>query len=235
MSPKVTQEHVDARRGQIFEAASEVFMRKGVRNATIRDICAEAGLSTGAMYHYFAGKREIILAMAEHSRQRNAGLMAGEDGAGRSWAEIVVGLTGYFSAMLEALDRESPQGAHGAARLDLELWAETVADEEFRLAMRAGGTALLDPLATAIETEQRSGRMRADLDATLGAQLVLGALLGGEVLLAMEPEMDFTGYITELGNLLKGLGRPAPAAPTKWLNRELRPRRPPTGPSGRRM
>jgi AcrR family transcriptional regulator len=212
MSPKVTQAHVDARRQQIFEAAVAVFARKGVRNTTIRDICGEAGLSTGAMYNYFAGKREIILAMAEQSRERNAGLLAGDGGEGRSWAEIVDGLTGYFSKMLEELNRESPHRAHGAARLDLELWAETVADDEFRLAMRAGGAAMLEPLAKAIIAEQGAGRMRADLEPDLGAQVVLGALLGGQVLLAMEPEMDFAGYITELGNLLKNLGQAAPAA-----------------------
>ena len=89
------------------------------------------------MYNYFAGKREILLTMAELSRDRNAGLMAGNGEAGEDWPEIAVGLTGYFRAMLEAL------GAHGAVRLDLELWTETVADEEFRLAMRAGGEALL--------------------------------------------------------------------------------------------
>ncbi|HJN40292.1 MAG TPA: hypothetical protein QGH28_08955 [Chloroflexota bacterium] len=95
------------------------------------------------MYNYFAGKREILLTMAELSRDRNAGLMAGNGEAGEDWPEIAVGLTGYFRAMLEALDKQSPLGAHGAARLDLELWTETVADEEFRLAMRAGGEALL--------------------------------------------------------------------------------------------
>lgn len=149
MSPKVTQARIDARRQQIFDAACAVFIRKSVRNTTIRDICAEAGLSTGAMYNYFAGKREIILAMAELSRRRNAGILAGEGGAGRTWTEIVDGLTGYFITMLDSLDRESPQGLSEVSRLDLELWSETVSDEDLRQAMRSSGAAMMDPLTAA--------------------------------------------------------------------------------------
>lgn len=37
--------------------------------------------------------------MVELSRDRNAGLMAGNGEAGEDWPEIAVGLTGYFRAM----------------------------------------------------------------------------------------------------------------------------------------
>jgi len=60
--PKVSEEHADARRQQIIDAAYRCFARKGFHQATMRDIYEEAGLSPGAVYHYFDSKDEIIRA-----------------------------------------------------------------------------------------------------------------------------------------------------------------------------
>ena len=47
--PKVSEEHLDARRRQIVDAAIVCFVRKGFHRATMQDICREAGLSAGAV------------------------------------------------------------------------------------------------------------------------------------------------------------------------------------------
>lgn len=67
---KVTQAHVDARIGAIREAARHVFARRGVEAATMSEVAAEAGLSTGAIYRYFPGKDELILAAFAEGRER---------------------------------------------------------------------------------------------------------------------------------------------------------------------
>src|SRR5262249_5925610 len=61
--PKVTQEHVDARRRQILSAAVRCFAREGFHRTTMQDIFREAELSPGAVYSYFAGKDELIVAI----------------------------------------------------------------------------------------------------------------------------------------------------------------------------
>jgi AcrR family transcriptional regulator len=43
----------------ILRAGGMLFLKKGYVNTTMRDICAEAELSTGAVYFYFSGKEEI--------------------------------------------------------------------------------------------------------------------------------------------------------------------------------
>ena len=43
----------------ILRAGGKLFLKKGYINTTMRDICAEAELSTGAVYFYFKGKEEI--------------------------------------------------------------------------------------------------------------------------------------------------------------------------------
>ena len=58
--PKVTEEHVDARRRQILSAALRCFARDGFHRTTMQDIFREADLSPGAVYSYFKGKDELI-------------------------------------------------------------------------------------------------------------------------------------------------------------------------------
>ncbi len=43
--PKVTQQHMDARREQILDAARRCFLRDGFHSTSMQDLFAEAGLS----------------------------------------------------------------------------------------------------------------------------------------------------------------------------------------------
>jgi TetR/AcrR family transcriptional regulator, transcriptional repressor of aconitase len=62
--PSVSQEHLDARRRQILDAARRCFVRNGFHATSMQDVLAEANLSAGAVYRYFRGKDEIIAAIA---------------------------------------------------------------------------------------------------------------------------------------------------------------------------
>lgn len=44
---------------KIFTAAQKLFVEKGFHNTSMPDIVREAGVSTGAIYHYFSGKEEL--------------------------------------------------------------------------------------------------------------------------------------------------------------------------------
>jgi AcrR family transcriptional regulator len=65
--PKVDQEHLDARRQQIVDAARERFSTHGFAHTSMADIVTESGLSTGAIYRYFGSKEEIIIAVCEQA------------------------------------------------------------------------------------------------------------------------------------------------------------------------
>nr|MCR5661372.1 TetR family transcriptional regulator [bacterium] len=47
------EEHAEARREQIIQAALKVFSEKGFLAATNKDIAAAAGIAPGLIYHYF--------------------------------------------------------------------------------------------------------------------------------------------------------------------------------------
>ncbi|HEY7417621.1 MAG TPA: helix-turn-helix domain-containing protein [Ktedonobacteraceae bacterium] len=58
----------EAQREKILDAARSVFARKG-RAATIADVAAEAEISQGLAYRYFASKEALFQALAEQTTQ----------------------------------------------------------------------------------------------------------------------------------------------------------------------
>lgn len=58
--PKVTEEHRQARRRQIAQAALRCFARSGFQQTSMADIIAESGLSAGAIYGHYKSKEELV-------------------------------------------------------------------------------------------------------------------------------------------------------------------------------
>jgi len=63
--PRVSQAHLDARRQQIVDAARARFASHGFAHTSMADIVTASGLSNGAIYRYFAGKDELVVAVCE--------------------------------------------------------------------------------------------------------------------------------------------------------------------------
>ena len=55
---------------EILRAAARVFRERGFAEAGMREIAAEADLSPGILYHYFAGKHEILYFCQDRSLDR---------------------------------------------------------------------------------------------------------------------------------------------------------------------
>src|SRR6185436_16147988 len=65
------------RRRQILDAALRCFNRAGLAETKMGDICTEAGVSTGSVYHHFAGKDQLAAALyLEGTRDYQQGLLA---------------------------------------------------------------------------------------------------------------------------------------------------------------
>ncbi|MBI3817354.1 MAG: TetR/AcrR family transcriptional regulator [Planctomycetes bacterium] len=60
----------EARKMEILRAAARVFRERGYADAGMREIAAEAGLSTANLYHYFKGKNEILYFCQDRALER---------------------------------------------------------------------------------------------------------------------------------------------------------------------
>lgn len=69
MMPRVSQAYLDARRQQIIDAARARFASHGFAGTSMPDLVEASGLSIGAIYRYFKGKDEIVVAICEQASQ----------------------------------------------------------------------------------------------------------------------------------------------------------------------
>lgn len=137
-------------RDRILGAAIAVFARTGFHRTAMADIAAEAGMSVGNLYRYFANKEALILAFAEAERERATRLIARAAAGGD-----IVSLFG--EALREVLGECTPE----RMAVDLEIIAEAARPGPLHASVRDGEAETHRALATLIETARREGRLPA--------------------------------------------------------------------------
>ncbi len=63
--PKIGMEEI--RKEQVIEAAKNGIILKGLSNLSMKDIAAQAGISTGIIYHYFESKEDLLMQVLKAS------------------------------------------------------------------------------------------------------------------------------------------------------------------------
>ena len=87
-----------ATRARIVAAASQEIFERGVARTSLDDVKATAGVSSSQLYHYFADKHALVLAVIEHQTQAildgQQPLLSHLDSveALRAWRDLLVGL-----------------------------------------------------------------------------------------------------------------------------------------------
>jgi AcrR family transcriptional regulator len=101
-----------ASRTAILEAARRVAARDGARDMSLRSVAAEAGFAPAALYGYFRGKDDLLLALAAEDLSGLARAMRGAQGlsGAASAALSLLGDTETFAAASAALPREGGGG-----------------------------------------------------------------------------------------------------------------------------
>ncbi len=120
--PKVTEAYREARRDEIAAAALRCFARKGYGGTSMADIIAESGLSAGAIYGHYAGKRELFHAVTERvlSARRDDLARAEEGGRVLSPGETM-------ATLLRGMISEP-----FAPQVMVQMWSEAAIDDELR-------------------------------------------------------------------------------------------------------
>lgn len=106
-------------RRRLLEAAADVVARRGFAGATVEEIAATAGYTTGALYANFANKDDLLVALLAHRRshgtqRRVAAMDALADQIGRGDVDPDATLTRLFA---DAADRD-----RDASVLQDEFW-----------------------------------------------------------------------------------------------------------------
>ena len=59
------RERYDRRQQEVVYQAAKVFARRGYDQTTMQELAASMDLATGALYHYFAGKEDLLTAICD--------------------------------------------------------------------------------------------------------------------------------------------------------------------------
>lgn len=172
--PRVSDQHLAARRQQIVDAARATFSRQGFRTTTMHDVIAEAGLSVGAVYRYFKSKEELIAAIVDQ--------VVGEIGArvgSLTSARPCRPIDEFLTEVLRSIEREL--GPDGTFRVALQVWAESLHNADLRDLVNVLFSRLRGQFLDYARGLQEEGRLPADAD-TAGLASVLLAIAQGYAL-----------------------------------------------------
>ena len=150
--PKVSAEHKAAVRERLLDAAHACLHEKGLEALTTREILDRAGLSAGTLYHYFSGKDDLVMALAE----RIAVTELADVGAG----DDLLALVGRVL------------GPHAVPSVLPELRARARVDRHVRRAVSRYDEVLVARFVPLVEQAQAEGRLAPDADAAALVELV---------------------------------------------------------------
>lgn len=193
---------------RILDAAERVFARAGFHVATMNDVAAEAGMSPGNLYRYFASKDAIIAGMAERDRTQIA-----EDFAGLDPAQ------GRVLEQLEDLGRRHlVDKPREKAIICLQIWAEAARNPAMASMCAAIDGTVVDGLAEAVARAKVSGELPADLDDTRFLQAIFMMADGFFCRRAADPSFNAAQAAETLFAAMRGLANvlllPKPAGET---------------------
>ncbi|SIR88586.1 TetR/AcrR family transcriptional regulator [Williamsia sterculiae] len=143
--PKVSEDHLAARRREILDGARRCFAEYGYDGATVRRLEVATGLSRGAIFHHYRDKEALFLALAHEDAGRMADVAAQE---------------GLVQVMRDMLDHPENFDWLGTR---LEIARKLRTDSSFRAEWQARSAELESATLARLERQRGAGRLRDDL------------------------------------------------------------------------
>lgn len=193
--PRVTEAYRTARRDEILQAALRCFAEKGYQRTSMADIIEESGLSAGAIYGHFAGKKELFAAVAARVLEARTSDLEARRAQGEPLTPGEV-----IATLLDGMRREP------FSHVLVQLWAEAAVDPDIR-ALAQGVLARLRGAVQARIAEwagAEPGRVDGDPDAWAArlAPVVLGLGPGFMIQRELVDDFDEAAYLAALPELL---------------------------------
>ena len=196
--PLVTEEHREARRRQILDAAIECFMREGFHRTTMQDIISEAGLSAGAIYGYFQSKDEIIEAISDERHGREATLID----AAEKHDDVAETVRSIARLLLLSLGDEDERRRR---RLGIQSWAEALRNPTILKQVRGGSDTARRRFAGLVLDLQSEGKLSKAVDPDSFARVMIALFQGFVLQQAWDPKLEPEPYLQTVELLFDAL------------------------------
>jgi AcrR family transcriptional regulator len=173
---KTMQKRALTTRQEILSAAMRCFSRTGYEAASVAEICAEAGISKGALYHHFPSKHDIFMALLE-------GWLERLDDRLRDISTQAQDVPSGLASMTEVLPLIFAE-AEDQVRMYLEFWTQATRDPQIYQALIRPYVKYTRFFTTLIERGVGEGSFQTDqpeLIARIILSLAMGVLLQGLV------------------------------------------------------
>ena len=183
----------EKKRQEILGAAMRCFLRSGLNGASTAQICAEAEISPGHLYHYFDSKDAIIAAMAD----------ARLEGTSERFKQIASGGGSVISALVSEI-QDLPGGTAQAA-LFFEMLAESRRNPEMAKILHGRSRSMRGLLADVIRHGQSQGEIRPELDPELAAVAIVGLVDATKAVSLHDPKQDTKKVVAQFKAMVEHL------------------------------
>lgn len=160
----------EERPNEILDAALAVFAERGYRNTRLEHVGEAAGVTKGAIYHYFANKEELLLRAIEHRREEAFGRIE----------EVLRDKSAPVSTRIRLVVRRWFGSVPKERLAVVTLLVQGIAHEApdaYRKWLAGGPTKSAALIASLVREGQTRGEFRADADADVAARLLVSGLL----------------------------------------------------------
>jgi AcrR family transcriptional regulator len=181
--PKVTQEHLDARRAQILEGARGAFAQYGYDGATVKRLEEATGLSRGAIFHYFENKNDLFVGVAMETSRRFGDILA-ESGLDEAF---------------RTLTKEDPEWLN----VLIETESRLRHDEDFVRRFEAKAADASPRIREWFEQQQADGNLRADIGWIELGRFTTSLLNGLALRIASGDEFDVEAMLALLNTAIR--------------------------------
>ena len=173
---------------EVLEQATELFWRRGYTATSVGELGDHVGLKPGSLYAAFGNKHALFLRALDRYADRQRELT---DVLGVAEPVLPV-LRGALLAVLRAA-REAPGRGCMLGNTSVDVLP---ADAQAATVVRRALDELTDAIRSALERAQRAGEVRADVDATDAARLLVALMQGLHVVArsATDP-MELAGTV----------------------------------------
>lgn len=164
----INPERHEARRKHILESAIACFMRKGFHATRTAEICAEAGMSPGNLFHYFPDKEAIIVAIVQEDQHETA-----------QWFVQAAQATDLHAALLDLVHTSLRMLSDPVyTRIGLEVVAEAVRNPLVAQCVARNEEEKKAQLTYLLEQAEQRGQLRLRMPAGQAADWILLVLDG---------------------------------------------------------